>query len=295
MKIVVGAYSLLSVLEGFKLPVTNRGERVVEDRELTIQYIYNLYYWMPNVGSLGSIATTLMEKHIGFSSAYLLDLCAVILCVFIVQVAKSRFVHPPVQGSKLPRAARCLWYAVRGGFKLNAALPQYQQETHGRVVRWDKELLQSCGMPCQLLKSGAIGWPIFWVCMGEGAQVSISQAGQVETHGIPNDLIKSANPIAYVIFGPIVQKQLYPFLQKRRIAFHAVDRIPLGFVIMSVAMAYSAVVQAFIYRTGPCYSHPLACGASDSGQVPNRTHVLWQLPHLHHHCTSGSVLLAHGL
>jgi POT family proton-dependent oligopeptide transporter len=131
--------------------------------------------------------------------------------------------------------------------------------------------------------------------MGEGAQVSISQAGQVETHGIPNDLIKSANPIAYVIFGPIVQKQLYPFLQKRRIAFHAVDRIPLGFVIMSVAMAYSAVVQAFIYRTGPCYSHPLACGASDSGQVPNRTHVLWQLPHLHHHCTSGSVLLAHGL
>jgi hypothetical protein len=34
-------------------------------------------------------------------------------------------------------------------------------------------------------------------------------------------------------------------------------------LIMSVAMAYSAVVQAFIYRTGPCYSHPLACGASD--------------------------------
>lgn len=46
---------------------------------------------MVNVGSLGSIATTLMERHIGFWSAYLLDLCAVILCVFIVQVAKSTF------------------------------------------------------------------------------------------------------------------------------------------------------------------------------------------------------------
>jgi POT family proton-dependent oligopeptide transporter len=93
----------------------------------------------------------------------------------------------------------------------------------------------------------------------------------MEIHGIPNDLIKSANPIAYVIFGLIVQKQLYPFLQKRKIVFHAVDRITLGFVIMSV-------VQAFIYRTGPSYSHPLACEASDSGQIPSRIHVLWRLP-----------------
>lgn len=28
-----------------RIKVTKRGERVVEDRELTIQYIYNLYYW----------------------------------------------------------------------------------------------------------------------------------------------------------------------------------------------------------------------------------------------------------
>ncbi len=28
-----------------QIRVTNRGERVVEDRELTLQYIYNLYYW----------------------------------------------------------------------------------------------------------------------------------------------------------------------------------------------------------------------------------------------------------
>lgn len=52
-----------------------------------------------------------------------------------------RLVHPPVQGSKLPRAARCLWYAARGGFKLNAALPQYQLEKHGRVVPWDEEFI----------------------------------------------------------------------------------------------------------------------------------------------------------
>jgi POT family proton-dependent oligopeptide transporter len=45
---------------------------------------------MVNVGSLGSIATTLMEKYIGFWSAYLLDLCAVVLAVVIVHVARPK-------------------------------------------------------------------------------------------------------------------------------------------------------------------------------------------------------------
>jgi POT family proton-dependent oligopeptide transporter len=40
---------------------------------------------MVNVGSLGSVATTLMEKYIG------LDLCAVAICVLVVQVARPKF------------------------------------------------------------------------------------------------------------------------------------------------------------------------------------------------------------
>ncbi|CAP79556.1 Pc23g00620 [Penicillium rubens Wisconsin 54-1255] len=260
-----------------RIRTNKQGQKVVEDRELTIQYIYNVYYWMVNVGSLGSVATTLMEKYIGFWSAYLLDLCAVAICVLVVQVARPKFVHPPIQGSKLPLAARCLWCAAKGGFKLDAALPEKQLEVHGRVVPWDEEFIAELRGALSAFKI-CIGWPIFWVCMGEGSQVSISQAGQMETHGIPNDLIKSANPVAYVLFGVIVQKQLYPFLQKRKIVFSPVNRITLGFAIMAIAMAYSAVVQNAIYQAGPCYSRPLACDASQGGQIPNHVHVLLQLP-----------------
>ncbi|KAJ5894043.1 hypothetical protein N7495_005734 [Penicillium taxi] len=260
-----------------RIRVTKQGERVVEDREVTIQYIYNLYYWMVNVGSLGSIATTLMEKYIGFWSAYLLDLGAIFLCAITVQMVKTKFVQSPVQGSRLPHAAFCLWCAAQGGFKLDAALPQNQLEVYHRVVPWNDDFVDELRDALSAFKI-CIGWPIFWICMGEGAQVSISQAGQMETHGIPNDLIKSANPLAYVIFGFIIQKHLYPFLQKHKIPFSIVNRITLGFVIMSVAMAYSAVVQDMIYRAGPCYSYPLVCEESEGGQVPNRVHVLLQLP-----------------
>ncbi|KAF7160351.1 hypothetical protein CNMCM6106_007792 [Aspergillus hiratsukae] len=279
-----------------RIRIRKNGQRVVESREVTIQYIYNVYYWMVNVGSLGSIATTLMEKYIGFWSAYLLDLCAVVVAVVIVHLVRPKFddltVHPVPQGSVLPIAARCLWYAGRDGFSLDAARPENQLEKYQRVVPWDKEFISELRRALSAFKiwyfspipipgvasnGSSIGWPIFWVCMGQGAQVSISQAGQMETHGIPNDLIKSSNPVAYVIFGLLVQKQLYPFLQRRKICFSPVNRISLGFFIMSVAMAYSAVVQAIIYRSGPCYSHPLSCAASGS-RTPNQVHVLLQLP-----------------
>lgn len=47
---------------------------------------------------------------------------------------------------------------------------------------------------------------------------------------------------------------------------------------MALAMAYTAAVQGIIYATGPCYQYPLQCPASDHGQIPNRVHVLLQLP-----------------
>ncbi|KAH8430827.1 uncharacterized protein LDX57_008491 [Aspergillus melleus] len=259
-----------------RIKTTKTGKRVVVDRELTIQYIYNLYYWMVNAGSLGSIATTMMEKYIGFWSAYLLDLCSVVLCVILVQVAGRIFVHPPAQGSILPKAFRCLWYGAKDGFDLDASLPENQEKKHGRIVPWEKEFIAELRDGLSAFKI-CIGWPIFWLCMGEGAQVAISQAGQMETHGIPNDLIKSSNPLAYVFFGLVIQKGLYPFLNRRKIRFSPINRITLGFFIMSIAMAYSAIVQALIYGAGPCYNHPLECAASD-GRTPNRIHVLIQLP-----------------
>lgn len=76
-----------------QLVVTKKGERVIVDRMLTLQYIYNVFYWygalcckhmeladmgrFTNIGSLSLIASTYLEKEVGFWAAYLLPLCFV--------------------------------------------------------------------------------------------------------------------------------------------------------------------------------------------------------------------------
>lgn len=96
-------------------------------------------------------------------------------------------------------------------------------------------------------------------------------------HNVPNDMIQVFSGVACVIFGPIVQG-LYSFLAKRKIPFGPIARITAAFVVCAGSMAYAAGVQILIYKSGPCYEHPLACEASHGGQIPNQISVWVQLP-----------------
>lgn len=42
----------------------------------------------------------------------------------------------------------------------------------------------------------------------------ISQAGTMELHGIPNDIMQNINPLTIIIFIPIIDRLVYPMLRK---------------------------------------------------------------------------------
>jgi POT family proton-dependent oligopeptide transporter len=99
----------------------------------------------------------------------------------------------------------------------------------------------------------------------------------MQGHGIPNDLMQNFDPIAIIVFLPLVDQVLMPMLRKRRIPFPPINRIVTGFWIASLAMVYAAVIQKFIYKAGPCYDHPL-CEASEVDGVAqgNNVHIAAQ-------------------
>jgi POT family proton-dependent oligopeptide transporter len=86
-------------------------------------------------------------------------------------------------------------------------------------------------------------------------------------HGIPNDLMQNFDPIAIIVFLPILDQVVYPFLHKRRIVLPPINRIVIGFWVASLAMVYAAVIQHYIYLAGPCYGHPLCDASKDANGV----------------------------
>lgn len=109
----------------------------------------------------------------------------------------------------------------------------------------------------------------------------VSQAGEMELTGFPNDGIQVLNPVACVILGPIIQKLLYPTLARHHIPFGPLMRMAMAIFTMAATFAYAAGVQKMIYESGPCYDAPLACPAAQRfGQnpLPNKIKVWVQTP-----------------
>ncbi|KAF7622029.1 putative MSF oligopeptide transporter [Aspergillus flavus] len=253
------------------------GERVVVDRSLTIQYMYNWYFWFINVASLSGIATTFMEKYSSFWSAFLLCFCFLWVGLVLMSVFKNKYHKAPPAGSVVPKVLRVIWLGIRGGMSLSAAQPAVQQEKYGRQVPWDDEFLQGVRnalIACQI----CLAFPVVWLCWGQTYNNLISQAGQMETYGIPNDVMPNFNPIICIIAGPLIQQCLFPFLNRRKIPFRPIARISVGFFLMGASLAWATGLQAFIYRAGPCPDHPLACPDSKNGTIPQHINVFLQVP-----------------
>ncbi|PKX91326.1 oligopeptide transporter [Aspergillus novofumigatus IBT 16806] len=256
-----------------KVKVLKNGQKVITDRELTIQYIYN----DGECRGLSALVTTILEKYAGYWVAYLVPLCMMALSVVPLLAWRHIFVRYPSSGSILPQAGRAMMYGIREGFEMDGAKPQKQQEKHHRQVPWTDTFIDE-------LKSGLLAcrvfllFPIHWLCLNQTFNNLISQAGQMVNSGVPNDTIKSLNPISSILLTPIISHGLYPFLTQHRIRFGPMARIVVGFLFLTLAMAYTAILQKLVYSTGPCYDQPLACPESDHGRIPNQISVFLQTP-----------------
>lgn len=109
----------------------------------------------------------------------------------------------------------------------------------------------------------------------------VSQSGQMELHGIPNDIMQNLDPITIIIFIPVCDKLVYPALRRIGIQFQPITRIFWGFILGSMAMAYAALIQHRIYNAAPCFDAPSHCPVglqSDGTYAPNSIHVGIQGP-----------------
>ncbi|CAI7656738.1 unnamed protein product [Penicillium pancosmium] len=177
----------------------------------------------------------------------------------------------------MPQVCDALRHGISGSFKMDAAKPDAQLHQHGRQVPWTDSFIEDIKrslLTCRVL----LLFPIHWLCYNQTFNNLISQAGQMVTYGIPNDMMKIAGAISGIIVAPIIQKGLYPFLTKKGISFGPIARMSVGFLLLTLSMAYTTVVQKLIYQTGPCFDSPLKCAAANNSTIPNQISVFLQIP-----------------
>lgn len=259
------------------LPKT--GERVIIDPAITIQRIYMIFYGCINIGSLSLLATPYMERDIGFWTAYLLGFCVFLVGLLVLLLGRKVYVVRPPQGSIITNAFRAVFMMIIGR-SMDAPKASWRAE-HGKnttKVPWDDHFVEELKRALVACKVFAF-YPIFWVCYGQFSSNFVTQAGQMQGHGIPNDLMQNFDPISIIVFLPILESFVYPLLRRMRIPFLPISRITLGFWVAALSLAYAAIVQHLIYTAGPCYESPL-CDLSkvDGVAQGNNVHIAIQTP-----------------
>ncbi|PGH23690.1 hypothetical protein AJ80_02296 [Polytolypa hystricis UAMH7299] len=254
------------------------GERVIVDPAVTIERVYMIFYMCINVGSLSSIATTELELNVDFWAAYLLPMCAFMVGFVVLILGRKHYVVRPPQGSIILHAFKVMWIGAVNKGNLDAAKPSYQEEFGGKYkIGWNDHFVEEMKralVACKVF----LYFPIYWVCYQQMLNNFVSQAGTMELHGIPNDIMQNIDPLTIIIFIPICDRIVYPLLRKMGMPFKPITRITTGFFFASLSMAYAAIVQHLIYNSPPCYDSPRNCPASENGTLPNKIHVAVQTP-----------------
>ncbi|KAI1089923.1 POT family-domain-containing protein [Rostrohypoxylon terebratum] len=261
----------------FRVRTQKTGERFIASRELTITYIYNAFYWAVNVVCFFADSTPLLEKYVGFWLAYLVPCCCMWLAIIPILFGRNHFVRTSPTSNIMPDVATALRYGIAGSFKMDAAKPDAQLQRHGRHVTWNDTFIEDIKrslLTCRVL----LLFPIHWLCFNQTFNNLISQAGQMATYGIPNDMMKIAGPISGILVAPIIQQGLYPLLTRHQIAFPPISRMTLGFALLTLSMAYTTLVQNLIYTSGPCHTTPLSCPAAHDRAAPTQVSVFLQIP-----------------
>ncbi|WBW70740.1 plasma membrane PTR family peptide transmembrane transporter Ptr2 [Schizosaccharomyces osmophilus] len=232
------------------------GNRVIIDPTITTSRVYMLFYWAINLGSLSVLATTNLERKTGFVYCYLLPLCVFIIPLAILFGTKRIYKHTPPAGSIFVKVCQVFFLAIQNKFNFQAAKPSYP-DTKGKVVlknNWDDLFIDEFLRALRACKT-FLFFPIYWVCYNQMTNNLISQAAEMNTGNVSNDIFQVFDSIALIIFIPICDYGLYVLLRHLRIPFRPIARITVGFMFAAASMVYASVLQAKIYQRGPCHSN----------------------------------------
>ncbi|OJJ45859.1 hypothetical protein ASPZODRAFT_152832 [Penicilliopsis zonata CBS 506.65] len=256
------------------------GERVIVDPETTIQRLTLTFYALVNVGAFFGLATTYAEKLVGYWLAFLLPGLVYLLMPVILLFAYKRTVKVPPQGNVLGDVFRVLRVSFgEHGFRrlgsqawFDAAKPSIlaRQGVHtirGRPISWTDEFVEDVRrtvIACQIFAF----YPLYALNDNGVGTIQNAQGGSMTKRGAPNDLISNFNPLTIIVFCPLFNYVLYPFLRQRRVAFGPIKRITLGFLLAAVGAAVGAILQWQVYATSPCGYYATTCEDEGKGVSP---------------------------
>ncbi|CAF1232908.1 unnamed protein product [Rotaria sordida] len=204
-----------------------RGEKKIIDPKITVQSMFNWFYWAINLGALSSVITTNIEKYHSFWLAYLIPMVVFTGSIAVLLVGRHRYTRKAPSGSLIIRVFHVTIRAIQmrwGLGKQNSCqhFLDYAKDNLSPIVNDDNqpvmesnnnqfiEDLKQALSACRVFAF----YPFYWICYNQLVNNLISQAAQMNVGPLPNDVLQNIDPIVLLIFIPVFDILIYPALRR---------------------------------------------------------------------------------
>lgn len=264
-----------------------------------VRVFFSYFYFCINVGALTSIAVVpIIRANGGFGAAFALPSVFMVVAMLLFVSKRGEYVHsiPGEGGASLPYTFQLVfWLARRNLWTTNwfrKAFPRLDPGIRPPPQRGGKrELLPDddgddgavwnaaddegdgnlegqLDDAAQILHVAPILllFPIFWCLYDQQGSVWTLQASRMALNGLQPEQLNVINPLEIMIFIPLFDRIIYPFLQNRGVDISPLRRMTWGMLLTAMAFSASGIVESIIQNR-------------KSNDLPELS-VLWQIPQI---------------
>lgn len=252
------------------------GEKVIIDKQKTLERMTLVFYWAINIGAFFQLATSYCARDVGFWLGFFVPIVIYLILPVILYIVGPKLYIAEKQESVFINFSKILRVGFESGWIQRYRSGQFWEYTKPSVMasrgrdfykntkkgvkeitwtdQWVLDIEQTV-KACKIF----LYFPIYLMNDGGIGSIQTSQAGSMSLNGVPNDLFNNFNPLTIIIFIPILDYLVYPYLRKRKIDFKPVHRVTVGFVMAALSQVAGAVIQHFIYKKSPCGNQASTC------------------------------------
>lgn len=288
--------------DGDGLMTLEAEEQEKSSRAEMVRVFFSYFYWCINVGALTSMFfVPIVKERFGFGAAFLMATLFMTTAMILFWSQRHSYTHSNRNGSSLGNTFRLCWWLIRQ--KIYGRFPQLRWLDPGPlpvltssnrhqlvpsnddddVVHYDKmgasagqtqeesttHLQDQLNDAAQLVHVLPIlgMFPIFWCLYDQQASVWTLQAERMSMPSyIQPEQLLVINPFEILIFIPLFDKLIYPFLLSRGWNIAPLRRMAWGMLLAAISFVVGGLVERSLERSEQSNTPPLSVG--------------WQLPQI---------------
>uniref|UniRef100_A0A671MUE7 Solute carrier family 15 member 1-like n=1 Tax=Sinocyclocheilus anshuiensis TaxID=1608454 RepID=A0A671MUE7_9TELE len=233
------------------------GDQFQEHQSRQLNTFFSVFYLCINAGSLLStlITPVLRAQECGIHTqqqcyplAFGVPAALMVVSLVVFISGSGMYIKTDPEGNIMWSVCKCIGFAIKNRFRHRSSrYPKREHWMDWADEKYDKLLIAQIKMVLKVLFL-YIPLPMFWTLFDQKWQTNLYLMKSSLTLSL---LCQTVNPILILTLVPIMDRLIFPLIQKCGLNFSPLKRMTVGMLFAAMAFVSAALVQIEIDKTLP--------------------------------------------